>query len=352
MGIFSKKRKNDILDDDTFKEPITLGNAYNIDKKLKVQHDININTMDVSIDSYKGRYTDQKYQFWNILNFHADYFQNLLQFELLGENNQELFNKILKCFRYQWLYGNCGIYKMGDRLIPVYEIKRVNDGNGEPKKIHLGLLNLIISGNELIEPKDDEWKVINADDVNYCCLYGNVNGFGAVVNWMPFIKQQTSLLKRIHTLSFILNKKLIYKIQDPAFTKKELELFLDDDLPIIFKLDGITGNVFSTEEIQGLSEGVDATITYYEFFVKIYYELLGRRMNVDYKMERNIAAEVDASQSNYNILEFDIITQRKQFLDNLAKLSGIQWKELTNATTGADESDADKSNTGDDTGKI
>ena len=34
-----------------------------------------------------------------------------------------------------------------------------------------------------------------------------------------------------------------------------------------------------------------------------YYSLLGRRCNIDMKAERNVSGEIEASQSNFDILE-------------------------------------------------
>lgn len=335
MGLF-KKRFNkqstpEQTNDFTKEPPINGGNAYEIKHVLDAQDMINKNTIPkLNVGKYTKRTEEYTYNFFWLLQFHANYFTSIFR---VRTDDSTLNRMIYDCFRVHFLYGACGIYKKGELLIALYEHKVHTNRLGEITKIEFkNIFDLLVARNF------DDFKAVNVSITldkeelkNYARLRTTSIGFGAIVTWMPFVKQQESLLKKIYMYSYVFHRKISYQAQDLSTSMEELESFFNDDVPFYLELDADigTGNKFSTESIKnGTSGGVSELKDYYNFFIESYYHLLGRRYNVDDKKERNISTEVSASQSNFDILQNEDKIVKTDFLNDLKKITGIEWYDI------------------------
>lgn len=340
MGFFTKrynrnaKPQNELTPaEQDFKgntPPITGGNSFETQKILQAQDMINQSTIPRLVKNYQNSLVDKSYNLYWLLQFHANYFTSLFPVKTKDARINEL---IYNCFRVHFLYGGCGVYKKGDTLIGLYENKVHVNKIGEITKIEFKSLTDMLACKGIDEHKKlDICLTLSGDELkNYARLRTQSIGFGAIVTWLPFIKQQESILKKIYMYSFIFHRKIAYKAQDETTSRQELDAFFNDDVPFYLELDADvgTGNKFTSEGIKnGTSGGTSELIEYYNFFVETYYHLLGRRFNTDEKKERNISSEVKASQSNFDILQNEDRICKEDFLNALTKLTGVEWEEI------------------------
>lgn len=333
MGLFKKKKNNSDLspaEQDFQTVPINGGNSFEIQQALKAQDLINKNTIPrLNIGKYSKSVEDKCYNLYWLLQFQANYFVSIFPVKTKDARLNQL---IYQCFRVHFLYGNCGIYKLNDDYIGLYEKKVHYDKLGMIEKIEFALINELLAGNSIdIEHVKVCFTLTKEQLQNYARLRTTSIGFGAIVTWLPFIKQQESILKKVFNYSFIFHRKISYKAADLSTSATELDNFFNEDIPFYIELDADigTGNRFSSEGISsGSSGGTKELIDYYNFFIECYYHLLGRRFNVDEKRERNISSEVEASQENFDILHAEDRIVKEEFLNRLKEISGVEWEEL------------------------
>ncbi|MEG1151094.1 MAG: hypothetical protein RSD51_03305 [Malacoplasma sp.] len=347
--VSSEKKEKQLTTADVFSNepPLTGGNTYANNTVLKTQIQIDESTIpslnpinenanyQSIIATFNNSISDKVLNFWWLLNLQADYFVNRFQVK----TGSALLNQaIYLCFRIHFLFGNCGIYRSGNTFIPVYEIKSTRNASGIITEIIASSAYDIISQASTFDYSkkfeigkgSNRIKIVGDDLVNnYARLPLTSIGVGAIVLFLPFIKSQEQILKKIYMYSLIFTKKIIYEIADPATTKIELDLFFDSNIPILLKIGGLGANG-SGFQVDGVGDTSDVKniMDYYDFFVETNYHLLGRRFNIDSKKERNITSEIDASQDNFDILENEDNILKTDFLNKLKEISGIDWENL------------------------
>lgn len=307
--------------------PANGGNTFELEKLLNAKED-NINEYiraDLGPNIIKNQYT-----FWELLQFQADYFASTLQFTF---KDNWLDPKLYLLMRCHFLYGNVGLLKRGDDFIPIVESTFEMDSAGNLKKvIGYSAFEVSIQTGTLTE-NQHKFKtryVITKKDIeeNYARLHVGSWGFGAIVRWTKFILQQESLLKKIYMYSYLLTKKITYNVNDVGAANIEVKRFFSDDYPFLINMDTMSpsSNKF---EVEGAGKnGVvdsESIFYYYEKFLKIYYEMLGRRMNTDRKGERNITSEVEASQEQFLILENEMKINKTNFLEEVKRIVGKDY---------------------------
>lgn len=338
MGIFKKRVKQEQDTTFTNEPPLSGGDAFIVKKTLEVQDTINKNTIPYFSSEIKKLFNtsskDKTYELWWILNFHADYFVSIYPIKCEEAYLTRMINAL---FRIHFLYGNCGIYRNPNgEFIPIYETRVDCDKSGRPKKILGNLIWDILAGQDLDAKNFKPNIVISKDEIenNYVRLCTKSSGFGAIITWLPFVKQQVSLLKKIYAYSYMFFRKTLYNVGDNSTSLKEIELFFNDDIPFFINLDAFDGvsKRFTSEGIDsGSGSGVDELINYYNFVIDVYYSLLGRRSNVDTKVERNVVSEVEASQDNFDILQMEDRVLKEAFMDELKSKFGIKWEKVENS---------------------
>lgn len=299
--------------------PMTGGSIFNDSIKLETTETITLDSMRAAFDAVSNKSSLVNYQYWWVLNFHANYFANLFKLENVEDIN--LYHAIILTFRMYFYYGNAGIIVNQDQsFIPVYEVESKTKKDGSVDYIKVGYAHDIVSqGVNAYDKMPANIYTIKGEELkNYARLIGGENAF---IKWLPFVRLQTEMLTLINNHRFFMNKKLLINVNDPDALKQETDLFFDINNPFIINID--TDNINSNKfESQGFSGHVNANdlLDYYSFVIKVYYELLGRRLNIDFKNERNTAKEVDASQSNFDILTNNEFAYKTMFINDLNKL--------------------------------
>lgn len=307
--------------------PINDGNFFELEQK--------INAKEVSIKSYMSSNLDNvgiglwNYNYWELLNFHADYFTNLFKITF---NDYDIDRTIYTIFRCNFLYGNVGLYKKDDKIIPVIEETATLDIDGKPLEVNgYGAYEVLAQAGDLKDVKKNLKTRINIKGEelqNYCRLNPDTYGFGAIVKWNKFVRSQEIMLKKINNYSHFFTRKIVYNVQDLTAANQELKNFFQNDYPFVVNANPInpTENQFVVNGFENVNS--NDVFDYYNQWIKINYELLGRRINVDFKKERNISNEVDASQSIFDTLENEQKINKTNFLNNVKKLISMDWEEV------------------------
>lgn len=298
--------------------PYNGGNSFQLQKILEQR--------DKQILSYvcDNKINREMYSEWELLNFQADYNASIVRFTFQDEL---IDNMVYLIFRLNFLYGNVGILFKDGKPIPIVENKTTIDEFGYIKKVEgFNGYELLQSNGLLSEVESKLKKRYNLTkkeiEENYIRMYAPSYNFGAYVRWMKFIKMWNELLKIINTYSYLLIKKVMYNVNDEAAAVDEIKRFFDTNSPFLINKDTNSPDSNKFEIAGGEAGGTNDIFTYYDRWLEIYYGMLGRRINVDRKKERNITNEVEMSENNFDILENEIKINRINFLNTLSKHLG------------------------------
>lgn len=345
MGIIFKKQP-----------PITGGNSYTLNERLNAQEKIDLSSRyhlaqvkDSLLNKGKQKaFLDERTidPYW-LLQLQANYFCNIIQFECDSPYFKEMIIKVIRC---AFLNGKAGIIfdKLTNKVYAVSVSNVEYDLYGNIISVDYQAIDSVITSESTKAISRLKKLRLYADETKQIAVFNwGTLGISAWVIMWPFIKQQASLLRVMNTMIFSFIKKFIYKVNDPLASKDEMELFFDLDNPFIIETgltDGIK-NKFSAFEVGNTGSQKDY-IDYYEKSIQIWYDLFGRRLNTDTKKERNIVAEVDASQESYDNLhleicnQFDIFAERVKLLAldfnlmvlNLERNKKVEQEELRDGT--------------------
>lgn len=276
--------------------------------------------------------------FW-LLNFQADYFANLVNYKFKKWDVNRAANLAVKM---GVMYGAGAIMKIDNKYIPLYVSQIETDAYGYPEYISYQRADYLLINNSMnraLYPKNKGIirKKINDDIILF--LPYDVE-LGGLIKWAPFLKQFETLLKMLYTHSFSHIKSVLYNVSDPAAITDEIELYFNAENPLLINTsdDSILQNKFKEFKIN--SGGGSELVDYINEFLKIYYDLLGRRYNTDKKKERNISSEVDASQENYDILQRPYKQNIIYFIDEIKE----RWGENYTLENEKNELDDDEYN--------
>lgn len=300
--------------------PLTGGSLFNDIQRLEAAEYITSIDLDRVGTKYPKNFDRTvNYHMWMVLNLHCDYFANY--FKIYCEN-PALFEAIIKVFRGYFYFGNAGILFINNSYIPVYEIKSNFNSSGELTSVEVGYLTELFAreNSEYYKPPKNTLTIKKNMLKDYIRLSGGVSAY---IKWLPFVKLQTQLLTMINDHRFFIHKNLGINCKDPSVLQKEIEMYFNLEVPFFINIGSTTNtNTNNFLELGGVNNANDKIISYYEQTTKIYYELLGRRKNTDFKKERNITAEVAASQSNFDILLNNEQHYKKLFLKQISEKTG------------------------------
>lgn len=314
--------------------PITGGNSYTTKQVLDAQDNTIKATMPISPNVKKKLHANSDantYPYWYLLQFMADYFTNLVWFRY---DSQVLTEACYKAIRTACIFGNAClriVWKGGIKIVQAYYIGNMKtDADGNPIKLMVYPASQLFMNQSIIDnPFDSKtWKKglnyteIDYDEKTYILNYSSA-GWGGLTKWLYFIKQFQHLLKMLYTHSFSYVKSIIYNVSDKSADTSDLDIFFSSDSPFIINTadDEVLGNRFKPFEInQDARNNVQAFI---DGFLDIYYALLGRRSNIDFKKERNINSEIAMSQDNFDTLQNEFKTYITLMLEWVEKNTGI-----------------------------
>lgn len=297
--------------------PYNGGNSWQLQKTLEAR--------ERQILAWVGdnKLNKEMYNEWELLNFQADYNASIVRFTF---NDEVIDNMVYLLFRLGFLYGNVGIYFKNGNPIPVVENRAILNEFGKIKSVQgFNGYELLQANGLLSEVRgkvEERYKITGENLNNYIRLYAPSYNFGAYIRWIKFIRMWEELLKTINTYSYLLIKKIVYNVNDETAAIDEIKRFFDTNSPFLINKDTNSPDSNKFEVSGGDNGGTTDIFTYYDRWLEIYYSMLGRRINVDRKKERNITNEVEMSETNFDILENEIKITRINFLNNLSKRLG------------------------------
>lgn len=313
--------------------PFNGGNSFQTKMELEQQEIKALNNLPVFSSEFKSTVDDifkpLRYEEFRLLLFQAKYFCNI--FPLVSES-VKLTNAISQCKYIAFFYGRAAIYRESGKFIPCYIKKSKKSLTGEITYLELALGDSVLSfSGATASPKPPTtFKLQNKEDIDNNVVFMNWDtlSIGAYYMFLPFIKLQLNLLDMLTTEGFTLIKKLNYHASGPDVIKDEMKNFFNPRSPFnIFT--PIEDEMRSRFKVLDLNESdKNNFLQYFEFTMNTYYSLLGRRFNVDMKPERNVSGEVEASQSNFDILEAEHVVQMENFIKDFKNKFGITIKDF------------------------
>lgn len=314
MSIFKRNKNN-------FEEPqkISGGDLYEsyIQKLTQQQIDINTLVNKQNIDGLiSSNIDEQTLQPYYLLELQANYFINIINYEC---DNLLFFQKIKQLLRICFKNGNAGILKQNGKYI-IGAINQIeNDIYGELISAKLTPLN----NNEIFfkdEKELDNKPFININENNknnFIILKWGSAGLSAWITIYKYCLIQHELMLMLNTDKYSYVKKMLYKINDPNDTFDEMENYFNPKIPFLKIKKGVDlKNRIEINEVFN-NTNPNILIEYYKQVQGIYYSLYGRRINNDYKKERNLVKEMELNADNFNVLEKDIIDEFKVFINEV-----------------------------------
>lgn len=327
--------------------PSTNGNKYEVHKQLEVQKELDLATtekvnkllrndvadveqMSLAIRRIGDELVAEKnLDPYFLLQAQANYFCNTCKFET---DNLALKKMVINVIRGAFMMGCAGIYRNTKMNIlePVY-ITQMNYGiDGQLKYCKILPLATVITKmnetrNEVLADHLKGYREIKDEDcANIASFSWGTLGLSCWITLWPFIKLQDLMLRIITINGYVFNKKWIYKLNNYTNISKEIELFFNPSNPFIINVGSADdiANRFTTEE-GTKTANTDDVIDYYNKMLGVHYHILGRKINNDYKKERNVSEEVKASQENYEIVQSEWLNQFEIFIEEL-KTWGLQ----------------------------
>lgn len=332
MAEFFRKKNGDFKR----KDKISGGNLFEVQTKLDVQDSIDqasaetirsVNNRNSPLYGNKIKNTlyrklDQyKINDFFLLQYHANYFANTIKYRTFDYRLENILPLVI---RTAFINGVSGIYydRFNNCLIPLFigEIKRDYKGN----IIKVSYVSAwSIEWNSDWFNNDKAYQVIEGMECNNVAIFKwGTLGISAWVAFYNFVKFQNSLLRMINSSSFFIAKKGIYKVEDMTVLENEMEDFFDPDTTF-FKVNSSVNLSNKFEVFEHKSGPASDLVEYYRMVIASYYSIFGRRVNQDFKNERNLVGEIQTSTSNFDILEREWLFQFYIFTKKLNSM-GLQ----------------------------
>lgn len=315
------------MSDNIFRKdpPITGGGFYNTKQFMNAKESLtkmNFSTLNNLKNTLREKLNSDNftYNYFFLLQQQADYFTSIVPFRF---NTKELTENIYKVIRAGVIYGKSGVWLTSTgKLIPLY----INDIDYDPYdgsiiRLNACLVDKIFS-QKTVKPTNVNFTWFDRENDNFDNIYifnSTSTGFGGLITWQPFLRQLENLLRMLYTHSYSYLKTVLYDVKDPTAITKELELFFNNENPFLLNIgdDVLFTNKF--KEFNFTNTDKSGFFEYFDNFLNIYYSLIGRRFNIDFKKERNVTSEVEASQDNFDILQNEL----KQYIIHL-----LEWVRL------------------------
>lgn len=279
---------------------------------------------------------------WTLLKLNADYFINMIKFKA---NSNYLIRTIQKLIKCAYIYGTSAIYVRSilnsePKLRVVVPMNVKFNTYGEPTSIDIIDFNETVLNNGYQTPDSLKPSETITDDLDNIIIFNwGINAIDSFQRMLPLVKFQSELLDMIVTASYGFIKKydLIYNGKKNEFINL-LRLHFSSKNPFNIKYGSIDlGSKISpiqNQHSENVNNYVTALIDFYKESTNIMYGLNGRRANQDVKKERNVTAEVEASQAQFDNLEYNIINEFdifvRAFNDNEEVKRGGYYIEFSN----------------------
>lgn len=306
--------------------PITGGNFYASKQNLTAKEQIikSFRTSETLTDSVKNRLksSDFTYNLYFLMQQQADYFVSLVPFRF---NNVRITELLYKVIRAAVIYGKAAVYNGIDGLQGLYVNRIEYDTLGKIKWAECAPIDYIFA-QKTLEPVNIQYSTFEGEILeDLYIINSSSSGYGGLIRWMPFLKQLENLLKMLYTHSYSYLKFILYDVKDTSYISKEMDLFFNVESPFLVNLgdDTLLRNKFKEFNFNNTNKA--EFFEYLNQFLNTYYSLIGRRYNVDFKKERNISSEVEASQDNFDILQNELKQYITLLLDWVSLKTGLDY---------------------------
>lgn len=303
-------------------QPLTGGNNYTIQKEFKARMNNMLNQVNLSNDNLDSIVYDEYF----LMLFQKNYFVNLFDIKTDDIEFRRCWNLAVET---AFWYGDFAIINKGvsgveegEYLVPVYVASKTHTPLGGIEKDfkyqYASNIIPLMSDSKMWGEKPDSKVIanlmVNKDDF----VYGkwNTQGYGAWVWMYKFIRLQKELMYLAHGSAYLQKEILFYKVNNTDTVKDEIAMLYNPKMNIVPTMGISWDDENSALENRWLSDKLshDSTMTIndvYDWTINKYYELFGRKYNIDSKRERNVTNEVEASQEQFAIL----INETKKYME-------------------------------------
>lgn len=303
-------------------QPLTGGNNYTIQKEFKARINNMLNQINLSNDNLDQIVYDEYF----LMLFQKNYFVNLFDIKTDDADFRKCWNLAVET---AFWYGdfaiiNKGISGMedGSYLVPVYIAAKTHTPLGDIEKDfqyqYASNIIPLMSDSKMWGEKPDKSLIanlmVNKDDF----VYGkwNTQGYGAWVWMYKFIKLQKELMYLTTGSAYLQKEIMFYKVNNTSTVDDEVKMLYNPKINIVPTMGINWENGDEELENRWMTDKLshDSTMTIndvYDWTISKYYELFGRKYNIDFKKERNVSGEVEASQEQFDIL----INETKKYME-------------------------------------
>lgn len=323
MGFIWSKKKDKATDETNSYAgvaPISQGNSYDVYVDLQNQTKIDratlpenskaLSSINGEISSITKKIIDDKViQEFFLLNLHANYFCNTIKYKC---EDPKMLSKIQKLIRCAYFYGKACIYAKSPTEIGVFHIvKMETDSYDNITYLEIGDADLALD-SKLSDPEIKNTITIPDDEIEHVHIFNwGTKALSAWITTYPFVKSQHMMLQMLNIQSFSYNKKFVYKVGNKLSTLEEMSMFFDPlNIFAVVLSDEEIGNSFHTFTEEGRVTGSARDfVAFFKEYSDIWYQLLGKSSNVDFKKERNVSTEVEASQGSIETIQREWLVQ-------------------------------------------
>lgn len=327
MGLFNRNKTKaaeptaDQYVNDKLSSYFTGGNMFEMDVELKAQHEKskislasgyndNYSSVDAAINSTIEPF---KYIDYYLLKQWGMYFTNLFRWE---SNSPKLDEKIKKLLYYGFFNGESALFY--NPVSCEWDVVLIAEKE-------IGFYGNIRKVKYYYTPTFDKQQrplpknIFTSTDPSRFVFYTfRTDALSCWVWLWPAVRIQQMLLNQINVANIISNKQIMLSIDNETDNKKELETFLS---PLRFWIFG-RAKLKLEDSIKRLTDQEQLTISekYLEIYrqtMDIYHDIFGYRNNSDFKKERNVSNEVDASQSMFDNIQNEYFFNFDLFIRNL-----------------------------------
>lgn len=299
-------------------DPISQGNYFNFVKNVEVANNktLNIKTYDNPTDEISSDIVnvvnqvlnDKEINIWWLLLQQANYFVNTIKFSC---SSPLLYEKLKQVILIGFLEGKGGLF--WDEKLQIWKVCRINELIYNSDQIlssaKVDFSNIDFTTDYVNSEKSQMTELSATELTNLFIFKWNQQTIGAYVLMLPFCRLQQMWLNQITILSILQSKQFYIKQTLKSEDKSWVRNFLNPRYVwlIIRKGLGLSDKVEIIDNT-ALLQNISVAIDNYKKLVDIYNDIFGVKNNVDFKKERNVSDEIEASQDQFNALQNEYIT--------------------------------------------
>lgn len=299
-------------------DPISNGNYFNFVKNVEVANEKTLNIKlyedpneEVSseiINIVDSVINDKQLNIWWLLLQQANYFVNTIKFTC---TSPLLYEKLKQVILIAFLEGKGGLF--WDDKLKIWKVCRVVNLEFNKDQIlssaKVDFNNIEFANNYITKDTENLTELSASELTNLFIFKWNQQMLGAYVLMLPFCRLQQMWLNQITILSILQSKQFYVKQTLKSEDKSWVKNFLNPKLIwlIIRKGLGLSDKVEIIDNT-ALLQNISVAIDNYKKLVDIYNDIFGVKNNTDFKKERNVSDEIEASQDQFNALQNEYIT--------------------------------------------